>query len=360
MKKPTRNVRILKSKVISRVTGMSLWLIATYSVVSAQLSAQSVDDPSGVSMALATQAPVPVSPQTTSAAAVWLDKLRTNLRTLNYRISFVVSRTNGESEPYLWRHGSQDGLEMEHLSVLNGPGREAFRIGNVVSIFEPDVQPYSLRSNYINGPIPQQFFKAPELLNNAYNMVLVGRSRISGLAAQQIRIISRDKSRYSFTAWLDQDSGLLLKLDMLDLDGKLIEQIQVTSLHISDEPDAYFSRIEREKLPEINRIVSHPPVLHQWQINWLPKGMNLIKRDVHTLPVTGDVVDYVLLSDGMVDVSVYMHKIKGSLVDSGWLQHHSTTLLSLNNGDVEVTVVGKIPVATANSIASSIRPRDPE
>lgn len=338
---------------------MSLWFVAACGISSTSLNAQTANNTTGVTLASAAKPSLQASPQTTSAAAVWLDKLRTSLRTLNYRISFVVARANAESEPFLWRHGIKDGLEMEHLSLLNGPGREAFRIGNVVSIFEPAVPPYSIRSNYINGPIPQQFFKAPELLNNAYDIVLVGRSRISGLAAQQIRIISRDKSRYSFTAWLDQNSGLLLKLDMLDLDGKLVEQIQVTSLHISDEPDEYFSRIEREKLPEINRVGSHPPVRHQWQINWLPKGMNLVKRDVHALPVTGDLVDYVLLSDGMVDVSVYMHQIKGSIVDSGWLRHHSTTLLSLNNGDVEVTVVGKIPASTANSIASSIRPSNP-
>jgi len=323
---------------------------------SALLSAQSVNDSANGTFRPNLPTNSSVSTQTTSAAAVWLDKLRTSLRSLNYRISFVVSRANAESEPFLWRHGIKSGLEMEHLSLLNGPGREAFRIGNVVSIFEPAVQPYSIRSSYINGPIPQQFFKAPELLNNAYDIVLVGKSRISGLAAQQIRIISRDKNRYSFTAWVDQQSGLLLKLDMLDLDGKLVEQMQVTSLHISDEPDEYFSRIEREKLPDIASVRAHSPVRHQWQINWLPKGMSLVKQDVHTLPVTGDLVDYVLLSDGMVDVSVYMHKIKGSIVDSGWLRHNSTTLLSLNNGEVEVTVVGKIPATTANAIASSIRP----
>lgn len=294
--------------------------------------------------------------RTSGAAAVWLDKLRISLRNLNYRISFVVSQPNAESEPFLWRHGIVDGVEMEHLSLLNGPGREAFRIGSKVSYFEPAAQPYSIRSNYINGPIPLQFFKAPELLQNAYDIVLVGKSRISGLAAQQIRIISRDNSRYSFTAWLDQESGLLLKLDMLDLEGKLIEQMQVTALHISEQPDEYFAKIEREKLPEITHFVPGQPIRHQWEINWLPKGMNLVKRDVHRLPVTGDFVDYVLLSDGLVDVSVYMHKIKGQISESGWLRHQATTLLSLNNGAIEVTVVGKIPPKTANSIAASIRP----
>ncbi|UAA40071.1 MucB/RseB C-terminal domain-containing protein [Paraneptunicella aestuarii] len=294
--------------------------------------------------------------RTSGAAVVWLDKLRSSLHNLNYRITFVVTKPNGESEPYLWRHGVQDGIEMEHLSLLNGPGREAFRIGNKVSYFEPNGEPYSIRSNYINGPIPKQFFKPPELLQNAYDIVLVGKSRISGLPAQQIRIVSADGSRYSFTVWLAYDSGLLLKLDLLDMEGKLIEQIQVTSIHVSDEPDEYFTKIERDKLPEIASVHRHKGFSHQWKIDWLPKGMAIIKEDVHQLPMTGELVDYVLLSDGLVDVSVYMRELQGQLPESGWLRHESTTLLSLNNGTMEVTIVGKIPPKTANAIASSIKP----
>ncbi len=292
-----------------------------------------------------------------SSATDWLTQLQQSLRTLNYRISYVVSQQGAQAEPYLWRHGLVDGVEMEHLSLLNGPGRESFRVGNVVSYFEPTSPPYSIRSEFINGPIPSQFFMAPDVLSEAYDIVLVGKSRVSGLASQQIRIISKDNNRYSFVAWLDQQSGLLLKLDMLDLEGKLLEQIQVTSIHISDSPDEYFHKIERDKLPELAMMKPAAPAHHKWQINWLPTGMKAIKQDTHKLPVTGDTVDYVLLSDGLVDVSVYVHAIRGTVAENGWLRHQSNTLLSLNNGKIEVTVVGKIPAETANTIASSIRPR---
>ena len=48
----------------------------------------------------------------------------------------------------------EDGSELEQLNLQNGPGRELIRVNDVVSVFEPDVQPYSLRSKHINGPIP--------------------------------------------------------------------------------------------------------------------------------------------------------------------------------------------------------------
>lgn len=289
-------------------------------------------------------------------AIVWLKKLQHGLRNLNFEISLVVFKPGAESEPYLWQHGIVDGQEMEHLSLLNGPGREAFRIGQKVSYFEPGSPPYSLTSSFINGPIPLQFFRDPENLENGYDVVLVGRSRVSGLAAQQVRIISKDNNRYSFTAWLDQETGLLLKLDMLDLKGKLIEQMQVTSLQVTEEPHPYFAKIEQDKLPAVTATPAPDDSPHQWKVHWLPAGMEVLKSDVHRL-ATGDLVDYLLLSDGLVDVSVFMHKVANGISDSGWTRHQSTTLLSLHNGAIEVTVVGKIPAKTANAIASSIRPK---
>ena len=49
-----------------------------------------------------------------------------------------------------------------------------------------------------------------------------------------------------------------------------------------------------------------------------------------------------------------MRNIAGSPPESGWLRHESLTLLSLNNGAREVTVIGKIPAETAKLIATSI------
>jgi sigma-E factor negative regulatory protein RseB len=130
------------------------------------------------------------------SAQAWLAKMSNAVKSLNYTISFILLKPGVDSQPYLWRHGvNEDGLEMEQLNLLNGPGREVVRIGDKVSYFEPNVPPYSLQSSIINGPFPSEFFQLPEKLILGYEFILVGRSRIAGRAAQQIRIISKDKSR---------------------------------------------------------------------------------------------------------------------------------------------------------------------
>jgi sigma-E factor negative regulatory protein RseB len=245
---------------------------------------------------------------------------------------------------------------MEQLNLLNGPGREVVRIGNKVSYFEPNVPPYSLQSSIINGPFPSEFLQHPEKLMLAYEFIMVGRSRIAGRAAQQIRIISKDKSRFGLNVWLDQDTGLLLKMNIYGQEAQLLEQIQVTGLQVTKEPDPFFAKIEPEMLPEVVSFSPSTPLNSPWSMEYIPKGMSIVKRDLRRLSGSGEVVEYIMLSDGLVDVSVYLqdrvtNKPQDNLV--GTVQ--SDTLLNIEHGELNITIIGKLPAETANAIAKSIQ-----
>ena len=154
------------------------------------------------------------------SSQAWLAKMSDAIKSLNYTISFVLLKPGVDIQPYLWRHAvNEDGVELEQLNLLNGPGREVVRIGDKVSYFEPNVPPYSLQSSIINGPFPSEFFLRPEKLVSGYEFIMIGRSRIAGRAAQQIRIISKDKSRFGLNVWLDQQTGLLLKMNLFGQDA---------------------------------------------------------------------------------------------------------------------------------------------
>jgi sigma-E factor negative regulatory protein RseB len=73
------------------------------------------------------------------------------------------------------------------------------------------------------------------------------------------------------------------------------------------------------------------------------------------LPGSSVVVEYIMLSDGLIDVSVYLqekdnNKPQDNLV--GTVQ--SDTLLTIEQGDLNITIIGKLPAVTANAIAKSI------
>ncbi|WP_244887052.1 MucB/RseB C-terminal domain-containing protein [Alteromonas lipolytica] len=285
----------------------------------------------------------------------WFEQLAQINRTANFEVSFVLTKAGQEMVPYLWRHAVlENGIEAEQLNLQNGPGQEMIRLGNVVSVFEPDLQPYSIYSDAISGPIPGDLLYNPAALQEAYQFITIGRTRVSGRAAQQLRIVSRDSKRYNYQVWLDEETGMLLKLDMVDLQGSLLEQIQVTGVNVSELPSPYFARINPQALP--GPVAMTPkPRQHQWEVNFLPVGMHEIKRETRRLAMTGQVVEYKLFSDGMVDVSVYVQPAQESLDSDVVLRHSTNTFLSLTNGQVQITIIGKIPPQTAYEIARSIR-----
>lgn len=286
----------------------------------------------------------------------WLEKMTAATRTLNFQVAYVVSRLNQETVPYLWRHGVlEDGTSVEQLNLQNGPGRELIRVGDVVSIFEPDTQPYSLHSQYINGPIPGELLYEPVSLTKGYEFVSVGRARVAGRPAQQIRIVSRDNTRFSYQLWLDEQSGMLLKLNTLDLQGNVLEQIQVTSLTMSDTPPAYFARVNRASLPRPLALTPSTNRQQGWEVDYLPDGMVEVKRDIRRLAMTGQVVEYKLFSDGLVDVSVYVQPASDAIGSDLVLRHDLSTFLTLTDGKAQVTVIGEIPLQTANAIATSLK-----
>ena len=287
-------------------------------------------------------------------ARQWLGNMAQAMQSLNYDMSLVILQPGGTVEPYRWRHGVIDGKTVEHLSMLNGPGRDVVRVDNVVSYFEPNVPAFSIHSTSINGPISGTLLRNPSALTASYDFVLVGRSRVAGRATQQIRIISRDKSRYGYSLWLDQETSLPLKLDMLDSQGKVLEQVQITSVAVTVNAEESLQNVDVANLPEV--LIANPAAAnaHRWYAGWLPDGMEEIMRDRHRLPVTGAPVDYLLLSDGLIDVSVYVQPVGDATTGEQAFRVGSDTYFSTQIGQLTVTIVGKLPPQTANRIAQSL------
>jgi sigma-E factor negative regulatory protein RseB len=291
----------------------------------------------------------------TLSAHSWMTRLSSTIARTSFEISFVVSSPQRETMPYIWRHAKlENGDFGEQLSLLNGPGFEQIRINDKLSIFEPGFAPLSIRAKAIDGPIPYAFTHRPDLLNAGYDVLLMGRNRVSGRMAQQIRVISKDKSRYQYHLWLDEQSGILLKQNMYDLQGGLLKQIQVTQLSIGEEVQEHFINIQVDELPPI--AVTHG-IRNQalpWTLNFLPVGMQKVTENLRRISLTGQTAEYMMVSDGLVDVSIYVTKATDVSQEDIALTNDATSIVSISDGRIQVTVVGEIPLETASKMANSI------
>ncbi|WP_371195793.1 MucB/RseB C-terminal domain-containing protein [Glaciecola sp. SC05] len=294
------------------------------------------------------------------SAASWMQRLTNQVQASSFEIVYVVSANKRETLPYMWRRGKMpDDSIIEQLSLLNGPGFEQVVHQGKVSIFEPGYPPYSVQGSNVQSPIPQAFIYEGIDFKEGYDVLLMGRNRVAGRMAQQIRVISKDRTRFGYHLWLDEDTGMLLKLDMYDLEGALLEQIQVTQLTISDSVNQIFALFSVDQLPQVSAAITDSDSELMWRTGYLPKGMQVLKQDIHRIERTGQMTEYMLLSDGIVDVSVYVLPASDALSEDMSIASGSHAVVSKTDGRIQVTVVGEIPVATADQIANSIVIKEP-
>lgn len=289
------------------------------------------------------------------SAQAWMQRFADTIKQLSFELSFVATSKKLETMPYVWRHVKyENGDEAEQLSLLNGPGFEQIRFNDKVSIFEPGFPSISIRSNVIESPIPNAFTRDIDKLNEAYDMLLMGRDRISGRMAQQIRVVSKDKSRYQYQLWLDDQTGLLLKLNMYDLKGGLVKQIQVTNLLVDENIKDKFTNISYAELPPFTSPNKPLEKKLPWRVSYVPKGMKIVAQNFRRIPTTNQPAEYVMLSDGLADVSVYVTEASENNQESIALLSDTQSIVSISNGRIQVTVIGEIPIDTADKIANSI------
>jgi sigma-E factor negative regulatory protein RseB len=82
--------------------------------------------------------------------------------------------------------------------------------------------------------------------------------------------------------------------------------------------------------------------------------MQIIKQNLRRVSITGEPAEYMLLSDGLVDVSVYVMSANDAINEDLSVISGTTSVVSISDGRIQVTVVGEIPAVTANKIANSI------
>lgn len=293
--------------------------------------------------------------ENSDTADVWLTRLSHSLQSLNFSTSFVVVKNN-HAEPYHWFHGvTDDNIELEILSLLNGPRRDVLKKDHVISYIEPELPPYSVMSTHLKGPIPNILSDDINALASSYDFISVGKSRILGRSAQIVRIVPKQNDKYGHWLWLDEKSGLLLKLAIVTRQGKQLEQVQFTHLDISEKPAESLQQLLATELPEI---VDIPEGYQQqslsWTVGWMPQGFEKVNSNRHRISSTKQPVEFSLYSDGLVDISIYVNPSQESQRSVDYVMDGATVALNQVNNGIEISVVGKVPSITAKKIADSV------
>lgn len=297
-------------------------------------------------------APVIAAPD----AAQWLDAMAKAERTQDFEGTFVYERDGDFSTYQIWHHAG-NGAVRNRVLKLDGVASERVQAdGRLICMsgsLEAGVGQVS--SNAV-GPVD------PLKLMSWYQLRVVGPSRVAGRDAVVVTVVPRDRDRYAFEMHLDAQTGLLLKSLLIDAKGRLLERLQYTRLQPGTPVSSDFKATPNCK-PVLHASKGYiPGSALAWQAKWIPAGFELAQTAQRRSSASTANVTSLLYVDGLAHFSVFLEPLNGAVARDTRVQLGPTAAVSRRlkspDGEMMITVVGEIPLGTAERIALSMQRQD--
>lgn len=272
----------------------------------------------------------------------------------SFQGTFVYERNGSFSTHRIW-HRVVNGKVREHLLQLDGSAQEVLRVNGATQCVSG-----TLEAGVSNIPdSPAHAFDAARLAA-WYDMKVAGSSRVAGRAATVVTLTPRDQHRYGIELHLDNETGLPLKSLLLSDKGQLLERFQFTELNTADPlTDQMLQPSADCKQVEVAKAKAEPQKQVAWHSDWLPPGFELSSAAARKDPESKTLVTSLMYDDGLARFSVFVEPVGGAAVTDIRTQLGPTVAVSRRlttpKGDAMVTVVGEIPIGTAERIALSMR-----
>lgn len=307
-----------------------------------------------------------VSAETSSDAGYLLERMAASAKRLSFQGEFVYQQgAQLQTLSVIHQAEAENISEKERILYLDGAPREVIRSGHELFF-----------SSYNEGVTRFQHGSLMPVLNkfqsgvseHFYDLKIVGIDRVAGREAVLLLVLPKDRFRYGYQLWLDRVSSLLLKSVLVDDQGKIIERLQFTSLSIGQLPDDVLALLDRkpssvDETIQIRNNPEHsekPDVPPEWETGWLPDGFVLENSTVRPSPVSKHDVDALIFSDGIANFSVFVEQDDTRVLSQASEQIGALSAVSKiyreGNQYFHVTVVGDIPLGTAERVAVSVRP----
>lgn len=281
-----------------------------------------------------------------------LQQMNSASRTLNYELAYIsINKLGIESLRY--RYALIDQQPLAQLLHMDGPRREVLQRGKGISYFEPGLEPFTLPGDHIVDALPGIVYSDFNRLAKYYDFLSVGRTRIADRPCEVVRVVARDGSRYSYLVWIDEDTKLPLRVDLLDRDGETLEQYRVISFVVGSDVQNVMRGLLKANLPPVLSPPAAATAKLGWAVGWLPAGVDEVATTRHSLPNVAVPVESRLYSDGLFSFSVNVSPAASGSAPQYYRQGRRTIQIEVRNGH-EITIIGELPTPTAKRIADSI------
>lgn len=293
----------------------------------------------------------------------WLSRMHAASRRRSYIGTFVVSAGASMSSARIW-HACNGDLQMERVESLSGAPRSTFRRNDQVITFMPQSRTAVAERRESLGLFPDLLRSADSSIGQFYTAHQGGVERVAGLEADVVTLQPKDALRFGYRIWSERSSGLMMKLQTLNGEGRVLEQAAFSELQM-DAPVSMVKLTQmmentegyRVEKPELQKTSAEA---EGWAIKNPVAGfrpMSCYKRPGQGADAgkSGGAMQWVF-SDGLASVSLFVesfdrrrHAFEGSMAMGA--THTLTRRLTDKTGDWWLTVIGEVPRSTLGAFA---------
>ena len=285
----------------------------------------------------------------------WLKSMRQAASSRTYQgvVSYVKDQQMDSFKLY---HRVVDGQERERLISMNSPIREVVRTGGTVSRYSADSQQVVVETKPSGQSVLMNLPEDPALLERYYRIHLRGQEYVAGALTQVVALEPRDEYRYSRLIWIDADTRLPLKLDVLNEDGQSVEQMVFMTINTKDPiapTDLEPTSGARSAITQISHRETQPVKGLKWSIKDVPSGFQIVSYSTLKRPPSSMPVEHILLSDCFSAVSIYIEGGEGRKA-TGTRKMGAINVDSVELDGHLVTVMGEVPLKTVSMIVHGV------
>lgn len=296
-------------------------------------------------------------------AVQMLERMTEAAKSLTYEGVFAYQSGKNLQSIRIFHRADARG-ELERLISLNGAAREVIRSNDMVTCINPEGKQVNVSRRPLGRGFPSDL---PRRLNSAtpyYQVELGEMDRVAGRQAHELIITPVDNYRYGYRLWVDAETDLLLKSELRNDAGEVLETFAFSSLstgiHIPEHKlksqmngeEMTWHRTEPETPVNMAKMTNNES---HWQMQWLPEGFALVAQQTRLRASNGANVEQRVYSDGLSSVSIFIEKIRarhshlsgGSHV--GAINAYGTIMHAHF-----VTIVGEVPAVTVEKIGNAI------
>jgi sigma-E factor negative regulatory protein RseB len=316
---------------------------------------------SGILFALGLLFPLSALAESPQEAGDWLSRMSRAAHTLNYEGTFVYEH-QGTMQSMKVFHGADEQGERERLVTLDGAPREVIRDNDKVTCILPDDKAVLVDATGPARPFPISLPTRLEQLEGYYDVQLAGIDRVAERAARKLIIRPRDTYRYGQNVWLDETTALLLKSELVDESGQVVERLMFTDLRLHAEvlPPAFFEPQQTGtdltwymRTPEHTGHQEGAPE-NAWRVDDLPPGFRQDIRRFHRVAATVEPVEHLVYTDGLASVSVFIEKGVDDKSFMGVSRKGAVNVYARRTAGYRIMVIGEVPPETVRRIGDSV------